>query len=289
MAAQEQPVDLAVRSDALEQMFRRVEEESERRALVEEMAEISTRRQGTPLPPGTIIPASHKLGNGEDTNTGTLKSERSRRRGSLSVSRFGQIPENSVDVAPIQTGVSRSASAVSSHALKSPLYAQPPAPSVDSFGSEGEPHEVGVIDDHVTQMRHISGKPSISKAVGGMISRKISTRRSRNNLRVVSSQNLFIGVSVTEHEQELEASELENETEAAKKLVVTTATVHAPLKKQPSKRNVGSPVPKEEDEGDWIGRARKFGRKIRRKSQAWLNSQGPKAVAAGSSTTTATN
>lgn len=159
-------------------------------------------------------------------------------------------------------------------------------PSEDSFGSEEEAHEAGLIDDHVTQMRHISGKPSISRTVGGMISRTISTRRSKNNLKVVSSpQNLFIGVSVTEHEQELETSELENETESANKMVVTT--VHAPLKKQGSKRDVCSPVAEEQD--DWISRARKFGRKIRRKSQAWMNGQGPKAVVAASPTTTTTS
>jgi len=285
MADPEQPVDLGVRSDALEQIFRRVEEESERRALVEEMAETTARRQASPLPSGSIIPIFQHPADGRDTTVSTLRSERSRRRGSLSVSRFGQIPENSVDVTPGHTGISRSASAVSSLALKSPLYAQPPAPSVDSFGSEGEVHEVGLIDDHVTQMRHISGKPSISKAVGGMISRTISTRRSRNNLKVVSSQNLFIGVSVTEHEQELEASELEDDPDAAKKVVVTSASVHAPLKKQPSKREVGYPDVEQQD--DWISRARKFGRKIRRKSQAWLNGQGPKAVAAASPPTTA--
>ncbi|KAF9784061.1 hypothetical protein BJ322DRAFT_1068445 [Thelephora terrestris] len=284
MADAEQPVDLGVRSDALEQIFRRVEEESERRAFVEEMAETFARRQASPLPSGTIVPIFQQPMDGNDANASTLKSEKFRRRASLSVSRFGQIPENSVDVTPSQTGITRSASAVSSLALKSPLYAQPPAPSVDSFGSEGEVHEVGLVDDHVTQMRHISGKPSISKAVGGMISRTISTRRSKSNLKVVSSQNLFIGVSVTEHE---EASELENEPEAAKKLVVTSATVHAPLKKQPSKRDVGSPDPEEQD--DWINRARKFGRKIRRKSQAWLSGQGPKAVASASPPTTATN
>ena len=134
-------------------------------------------------------------------------------------------------------------------------------------------------------MRHISGKPSISKAVGGIISRTISTRRSKNDLRMVSSPNLFIGVSVTEHERELEASELENESEATKQLVVTTTTVHAPLKKQTSKRNLGGSAAEAQD--DWISRTRKFGQKIRRKSQAWLAGQGPKAdTPADSSTTT---
>ena len=148
-------------------------------------------------------------------------------------------------------------------------------------------HEAGPIDDHVTQMRHISGKPSISKAVGGIISRSISTRRSKNNLKVVNSQNLFIGVSVTEHERELEASELENESEAAKQSVVTTSTVHAPLKKQPSKLNMGGTTT--EEQSHWMGRARKLGQKIRRKSHAWLTGQGPEPVTAASSPTTPTN
>jgi len=118
-----------------------------------------------------------------------------------------------------------------------------------------------------------------------MIARTISTRRSKNNLKVVSPQNLFIGVSVTEHEQELEASELENEPEATQQVVVTT--VHAPLKKQTSKRNLDGSAA--EEQGDWISRARKFGQGIRRKSQAWLTAQGPKQVAAASSTTTTDN
>jgi len=170
-------------------------------------------------------------------------------------------------------------------AHKSPLYAQPPAPSVDSFGSVEEIPEVGPIDDHVTQMHHISGKPSISKVVGEMISRTISTRRSKNNLKVVSSPNLLIGVSVTEHEQELEASELENEPEATKQVVVST-TVHAPLRKHPSKRNLEDSTT--EEQGDWIRRARKFGQGIRRKSQAWLTGQGQKTATTADPTTTAT-
>jgi len=92
---------------------------------------------------------------------------------------------------------------------------------------------------------------------------------------------------VTEHEQELGASELENESEASKQLTVTTTTVHAPLKKQTSKRNLGGSADAELD--DWISRARKFGQKIRRKSQAWLTGQEPKAVTAVNPTTTGTD
>ena len=135
-------------------------------------------------------------------------------------------------------------------------------------------------------MHHISGKPSISKVVGEMISRTISTRRSKNNLKVVSSPNLLIGVSVTEHERELEASELENEPEATKQVVVST-TVHAPLRKHPSKRNLEDSAAGTEEQGDWIRRARKFGQGIRRKSQAWLTNQGQKTATAANPTTTA--
>lgn len=73
------------------QIFRRVEEESERRALVEEMAETTARRQASPLPSGSITPIFQHPGDGKGTTVSTLRSEKSRRRGSLSVSRFGQV------------------------------------------------------------------------------------------------------------------------------------------------------------------------------------------------------
>jgi len=73
-------------------MFLRVEEESERRAQLEEMAEVTAQRQATPLPLADIIPVFQQPGDGdEDTTASTAKSEKSRRRGSLSVSRFGQV------------------------------------------------------------------------------------------------------------------------------------------------------------------------------------------------------
>jgi len=255
---------------------------------VEEMAEVAARQQVTTLPPASTLTFHQPEDGGDDTTASPVRSEKTRRRGSLLVSRFGQVPEHSVDIALGQSGVSGTESAVSSLVVKSPLYSQARVPSVDSFGPEEEAHDVGPIDDHVTQMRHISGKPSISQTVGGMISRTISTRRSKNNLKVINPQNLFVGVSVTEHERELEASELENEPEAAKQLVVTTTTVHAPLKKQPSKRKLEGFVA--EEESHWIRLARKFGQKIRRKSQAWLTApgQGPGPTAV-SSTTPATN
>ena len=300
---------------------------------MEEIADVAARQQANSLPLPSVTPVFQRPeGGGEDTTASLVKSEKTRRRGSLSISRFGQVrrsllrafhdavlkpppffadPRAFRRYSPqsewcfsnnIRRIIARSQIPIicsaSSEFCGLPSFDHSPfirsslpcsqAPSVDSFGSAEQVHEVGPIDDHVTQMRHISGKPSISKAVGGMISRTLSTRRSKNDLKVVNSPNLFIGVSVTEHEQELEASELENESEADKQLVVTTTTVHAPLKKQTSKRNLGSSTA--EEQGDWISRARKFGQKIRRKSQALLIGQEPKAVTTASpTTTTATN
>ena len=57
---------------------------------MEEMAEVTAQQQASSLPPANII--FHQPGDdGEETTAGTVKSERTRRRGSLSVSRFGQV------------------------------------------------------------------------------------------------------------------------------------------------------------------------------------------------------
>lgn len=115
---------------------------------MEEMADVAARQRVASLPPAGIIPIFHQPeDSGDDTTVSTVKSEKSRRRGSLLVSRFGQvrrgwplfdvvvfnglgpfqIPEDSVDIAPGQaSALSRTASAVSSPVLKSPLYAQLP-------------------------------------------------------------------------------------------------------------------------------------------------------------------
>lgn len=126
---------------------------------MEEMAGVAVRQQTSPLPLEGIIPVFHQPEDGvEDTTVSTVKSEKARRRSSLLVSRFGQVrhswspsidimvlnglypfqtqtPENPVDIALGQTGVSRAASAVSSLVLKSPLYAQPPVSFTDSLAA----------------------------------------------------------------------------------------------------------------------------------------------------------
>lgn len=137
---------------------------------MEEMAGVGVRQQTNPLPLAGIIPVFHQPEDGgKDTTVGTVKLEKTRRRGSLLVSRFGQvrrgwslqidvimpndlypfqtqIQENPVDIALGQSGVPRTASAVSSLALKSPLYARPPVSLMDfrvAITDHSFPHHPG--------------------------------------------------------------------------------------------------------------------------------------------------
>ena len=140
------------------------------------MAGVAVRQQTSPLPLEGIIPVFHQPEDGvEDTTVSTVKSEKARRRSSLLVSRFGQVrhswspsigimvlnglypfqtqtPENPVDIALGQTGVSRAASAVSSLVLKSPLYAQPPV----SFRLPGGDHGVFIRSSHLASRHRVS-------------------------------------------------------------------------------------------------------------------------------------
>ena len=59
---------------------------------MEEMAGVAVRQQTSPLPLEGIIPVFHQPEDGvEDTTVSTVKSEKTRRRSSLLVSRFGQV------------------------------------------------------------------------------------------------------------------------------------------------------------------------------------------------------
>lgn len=59
---------------------------------MEEMAEAAARQQATSSPPASIVPVFQQPEyGGEDTIANTVKSEKARRRASLSISRFGQV------------------------------------------------------------------------------------------------------------------------------------------------------------------------------------------------------
>lgn len=80
--------------------------------------------------------------------------------------------------------------------------------SADSFASASEPppHDDGHDEEQVTQMETIAGRPSLGKAMGQKIARRLSRARTRSRdvLAVVPGAGVVIGVSVEEATVEAE-------------------------------------------------------------------------------------
>jgi len=112
-----------------------------------------------------------------------------------------------------------------------------------------------VEDNHrVTQMLHIAGRQSISKAVGSLLPRRLSRARSSNI--VLEDANVVIGVSVEEAT-----------VESAEDAEAYHVVVHAPaiLRNRTSRLSMAGSSPAR---SDWIARAKALAHKFRRKAQA---------------------
>ncbi|KAF9449554.1 hypothetical protein P691DRAFT_546966 [Macrolepiota fuliginosa MF-IS2] len=214
--------------EKLEKMFLEIEEASERRARELEEEE-------------RVAELSGSVSRSETPNT--LANRRDRRRGSISISRFGQLPEsqyqgpNSPGLTPI--------------AAQSPFYqAQAANMSNASFasGASDLSNDRAYTEDqtHVTQMHQIAGKQGLSKAVNTILPRRLSRTKSASILTPLTEANLVIGVSVQESTTEVsdgEAIELG-----------TTVTVSAPgckLHNKSSRRSL--PV---SSGAKWLARAK---------------------------------
>ncbi|CCM02986.1 uncharacterized protein FIBRA_05101 [Fibroporia radiculosa] len=222
------------------QIFLRVEEESERRA--HERAEVEAQQSNVASPMTTTV-------------------VRDRRRGSVSVSRFGQGVENTIENKPNDT-----LSSVASYVTRKPTFYQADSNvhgSADSLASatDGDlpQHDHTIEEEQVVQMATIAGKQSLSKA----FSRKLS--RSRTRSRDVLTSSFVIGVSVEEATVETEAEEVYSATS------VSFAHAHTPgaLRPQRSKMSI---VDRSERAG-WMDKARDLTQKFRRRSAAALTQQ----------------
>ncbi|OSC98454.1 hypothetical protein PYCCODRAFT_1471077 [Trametes coccinea BRFM310] len=249
------------RTEFIEQIFQKVEEESERRAQEQLQYEEAQARQqqsrvaspaltSSQLP---LTPTASIAGAGAGVS-GTVR-ERDRRRGSISVSRFGQIvAADAQDTTNPSALPSRTNSVIINAGSTGAFYqAQRYAGSADSFASSHSSassrhpprspfhpnsntarHYAHADDEEleqVTQMATIAGKVSIGKAVGGLIARRLSMSRGRTRSRdiLTSPAGLVIGVSVEEATTEVECAD-EAEAEVA---VGTVAGVEAPLQRPP--------------------------------------------------------
>ncbi|KAF9460722.1 hypothetical protein BDZ94DRAFT_880937 [Collybia nuda] len=224
--------------EPLEKIFQKVEEESERRA----QEEIASARAET-------------SGSGGKAGSSATRKARGRRRGSISITRFGQLAD---DASKGSHGPS-TPNTVSAIATKSPFYReQLKNESTSSFASGGSAYfdENGHIeeDSHVTQMRQIAGRQSISKAVGGFLPRRLSRARSANVI-ATGDGNMVIGVSVEEATVESEEG-----------VETSRASVHAPggLRNQASRLSMAGSSPAR---SSWVAKAKGFTQKFRRKSK----------------------
>ncbi|KAI0330424.1 hypothetical protein GY45DRAFT_1250927 [Cubamyces sp. BRFM 1775] len=184
------------RTDFIEQIFQKVEEETERRAQAQqEYEDTQSRLQSRIASPAPVAAPTPRDG------------PRDRRRGSISVSRFGQATDLASHTHDNPSTLpSRTNSVIINAGNTGAFYqAQRYAGSADSFASSvhSAPHD----EEHeqVTQMETIAGKVSIGRAVGGIIARRLSRSRTRSRDILATPNGLVIGVSVEEATTEAEA------------------------------------------------------------------------------------
>ncbi|KAI0002402.1 hypothetical protein BJV74DRAFT_815609 [Russula compacta] len=163
----------SLQPDAFEEIFLKLEEESERRALEAERA----------------------------------ARPRHRHRGSVSISRFGRFEE------PIQqTTIGPSQTPPHGTSTLAPFYgAQLHNHSADSLSDEssfGDEVERSAESEHITQVHRIAGRQSLPRSVGGMLQRTLALSRSKNDFSSSGiDTNVVIGVVVEEDHVEEEPRE----------------------------------------------------------------------------------
>ncbi|KAG1723127.1 uncharacterized protein EDB91DRAFT_183835 [Suillus paluster] len=158
--------------EPLEERFRQVEEESERRAMEE-----------------------HERSANElvDPEVSLSKRRHQRKKTSVSVSRFGQ-PSDSNGAS---SSTSPTPSVLATVAQKSTFYHSLANPrSMDSFISEGSENESHHLEDdqHVTQVERIDGRQPFRNTVEAILPRRMSRSRSHNILS--PSTRVLVDVSV---------------------------------------------------------------------------------------------
>ncbi|KAG7449830.1 uncharacterized protein BT62DRAFT_609277 [Guyanagaster necrorhizus] len=218
--------------ESLEKIFQRVEEETERRA-----------QEQSPSPP--------------ESPEKTLK-VKSRHRGSVSISRFGQLSDDFTQVFNATRSATPTPSRISPLAERSRFFTK--NRSVDSLTSDKHSDdEDGLSEDshHVTQMQQIVGrKTTISRAIGGLIPGRLSHTRSRSIIDTAVDSSMVIGVFVEEE------ATTENAPDDLPPRSGSVMVVHS-LRNQPSRCSFRRT--------SLMAKAKEFTQKFRRRSNAELS------------------
>ncbi|KAG7091195.1 hypothetical protein E1B28_010246 [Marasmius oreades] len=241
--------------ESLEKIFQRIEEESAQRAQESFLSVPITEDSSSSSNATTQRPAGTPDGQ-------THRSGKSRRRASISITRFGQMNSNSSSTIQPTSPLP---------GLASPIYqTHLQTGSSDTLSSgqlSDEDNEDAHVedDDHVTQVQRIAPRQSIVRSIGNAIPRRLSKARSRPIMTEGDmSSNMVIGVSV--QAATVEVDEAPDEEQPS-----TGAVVHAAglLKNQKSKSTLNSVGGSGNGRG-WIARAKSFTNKLRRRSKPQL-------------------
>jgi len=171
----------------LSQIFLKLEEESERRAIEAEEAH-------SPNIPDLAIAARRAA------------QQRQRNRGSVSVSRFGHIEED----AQQQTSLSPSQMPPPAfvHGMTT-FYGNRSVDSLSDVSYFGDDTGLSAESEHVTQVHRIAGRQSLPRSVGGMLQRTLTRARTNGGLSSSGiNTNVVVGVVVEkDHVEEAEPRE----------------------------------------------------------------------------------
>ncbi|KAJ3829625.1 hypothetical protein EV361DRAFT_248834 [Lentinula raphanica] len=243
--------------DSLEKIFQRVEEESQRRAA----ANLS------------VVPVSEQDKTGElmrptSLDVQRLSSLKSRRRGSVSITRFGQLTDDSATDPPANTPPA-SPAIITALASQSPFYqSQLLNTSHESLGSHTDNDESHAEDDdQVTQVHRIAARQTLSRTVGSFLPRRLSRARSRPVIED-SDGTLVIGVSVQAATATVEEASGDINSHLPSTTVSVGASLTPKLQSKESKSSLRSTSSNNNwrSSNNWMAKAKDFTKKLRRKS-----------------------
>ncbi|PPQ65791.1 hypothetical protein CVT26_000376 [Gymnopilus dilepis] len=249
--------------EPLEQIFQKIEEESERRAEEEALAS----QQLPPVLEGDGEPALKR----SDSSLG--QQTKQRRRGSVSISRIGQLTVEDFSVRS-QTPTTPTHRTL---APKSSFYqaqiANGSTTSVASGASAfSDDHAHAEDTNHVTQMHHIVGKQSIPAK---MLPRRLSRSHSTSVMPARGTHNVEppVIIDVVVQEATVESHAESDEVENGNVLVSRRASVSAQappktLRHQSSRSTIPS---LKLSNASWFSKVKNFTLKFKRKSSPSLS------------------
>ncbi|KAI0688445.1 hypothetical protein BC835DRAFT_308764, partial [Cytidiella melzeri] len=252
------------RTDMLEQLFQRLEEESEIRALAHDEVALAPPSPPVPEPEAqeavdvlSAIPSPLP----EPATSATVRAAKERRRGSISISRFGgPTPEQNLSSESRLTSTRPSRS--SSIVIQKPTFYQLNSTtdahvgSADSLASDSADPTQDEEEAHMTtQMEKIQPPRSLSRA----ISRRLSRAKEIPLPSPSSTSTLVIDVAIEQ------ATHESHSEDGGPRVTVTTAT----LRTQRSTPGLYDKAAAAGSAG-WVSKAKGITSKFRRKSMAAL-------------------